>query len=130
MAIAFLQNTQNLYYRADLFAKHHLAAPTDDAQMVEAAAELKRSERSISFPIAQGFAKGFDCGTEFANILASLGGRYFQPGGAQPAFNGDVGVQGVDVMRSLMPYMTPNALASPASMRCSTPSASATPRSA
>ena len=112
MAIAFLQNTQNLYYRADLFAKHHLAVPTDYAQLVQAAAELKRSERSITFPIAQGFAKGFDCGTEFANILASLGGRFFQPGGAQPAFNGDVGVQAVDVMRSVMPYMTPNALAS------------------
>lgn len=112
MAIAFQQNTQNLYYRADLFAKHKLAVPTDYAQLVQAAAELKRSERSISFPIAQGFAKGFDCGTEFANILASLGGRFFQPGGAQPAFNSDAGVQAVDVMRSVMPYMTPNALAS------------------
>ena len=112
MAIAFLQNTQNLYYRADLFAKHHLAVPTDYAQLVQAAAVLKRSESSISFPIAQGFAKGFDCGTEFANILAGLGGRFFQPGSAQPAFNGDVGVEAIDMMRSLMPYMTPNALAS------------------
>ena len=112
MAIAFLQNTQNLYYRADLFAKHGLAVPTDYAQLVQAAAVLKRNEPSISFPIAQGFAKGFDCGTEFANILAGLGGRFFQPGGAQPAFNGDGGVQAVDLMRSLMPYMTPNALAS------------------
>ena len=112
MAIAFQQNTQNLYYRADLFAKHNLAVPTDYAQMVQAAAVLKRNERSITFPIAQGFAKGSDCGTEFANILASLGGRFFQPGGAQPAFNSDAGVQAVDVMRSVMPYMTPNALAS------------------
>ena len=72
MVVAFLQNTQNLYYRADLFAKRHLAVPTDYAQLVQAAAELKRSERSISFPIAQGFAKGFDCGTEFANILTRL----------------------------------------------------------
>ena len=28
MAIAFMQNTQNLYYRADLFDKHRLAVPT------------------------------------------------------------------------------------------------------
>ena len=75
MAIAFMQNTQNLYYRADLFAKHRLAVPTDYAQMVQAAAVLKRSEPGIAFPIAQGFAKGFDCGTEFTNILASLQGR-------------------------------------------------------
>ena len=112
MAIAFMQNTQNLYYRADLFAKHRLAVPTDYTQLLQAAAVLKRDEASITFPIAQGFAKGFDCGTEFTNILASLGGRYFQPGGALPAFNSELGVQAVALMRSLMPYMTPNALAS------------------
>ncbi|MCE2914985.1 MAG: extracellular solute-binding protein [Rubrivivax sp.] len=112
MAIAFMQNTQNLYYRADLFAKHRLAVPADYAQMVQAAAVLQRQEPSITFPIAQGFAKGFDCATEFTNILAGLGGRFFQPGGALPAFNGADGVQAVAVMRSLMPYMTPNALAS------------------
>ncbi len=112
MAIAFMQNTQNLYYRADLFAKHKLAVPTDYAQMVQAAAVLKRAEPSISFPIAQGFAKGFDSGTEFTNMLAGLGGRFFQPGGALPAFNGPLGVQAIATMRSLMPYMTPNALAS------------------
>jgi multiple sugar transport system substrate-binding protein len=112
MAIAFLQNTQNLYYRADLFAKHRLAVPTDYTQMVQAAAVLQRDEPSISFPIAQGFAKGFDSGTEFTNILASLGARFFQPGGALPAFNSAAGVQAVSTMRSLMPYMTPNVLAS------------------
>ena len=112
MAIAFLQNTQNLYYRADLFAKHKLTVPTDYAQMVRAAAVLQRQEPSLSFPVAQGFAKGFDCGTEFANILASLGGRFFQPVGALPSFNDKLGVQAIEVMRSLMPYMTPNVLAS------------------
>ena len=112
MAIAFLQNTQNLYYRADLFAKHRLAVPTDYAQLVQAAAVLQRHEPSISFPIAQGFAKGFDCGTEFTNILASLGGRFFERGSALPAFNSAAGAQAVAVMRSVMPHMTPNVLAS------------------
>ena len=112
MAIAFMQNTQNLYYRADLFAKHGLAVPTDYAQMVQAAAVLKKQAPGISFPIAQCFAKGFDVGTEFTNILASLGGRFFQAGGALPAFNSELGVKAIAVMRSLMPYMTPNVLAS------------------
>ena len=40
MAIAFMQNTQSLYYRADLLAKHRLAVPTTYAQMVQAAAVL------------------------------------------------------------------------------------------
>ena len=112
MAIAFMQNTQNLYYRADLFAKHQLAVPTDYAQVLQAAAVLQRREPGISFPVAQGFAKGFDSGTEFVNLLASLGGRMFEPGSAVPAFNSPVGVQAINTMRSLMAYMTPNALAS------------------
>ncbi len=112
MAIAFMQNTQSLYYRADLFAKHRLAVPTTYAQMLQAAAVLKQNEPSIAYPVAQGFAKGFDSGTEFINLLASLGGRTFAPGSAQPLFNGPAGVQAVELMRSLMRYMTPNALAS------------------
>ena len=112
MAIAFLQNTQNLYYRADLLSQHGLAMPTDYTQLVQTAAVLKQREPSLSFPIAQGFAKGFDIATEFTNLLASLGGRYFQPGTALPAFNSPAGVQAVALMRSMLPYMTPNVLAS------------------
>ena len=112
MAIAFMQNTQNLFYRADLFDKHGIALPTTYAQMLQAAAVLKARETSIAYPIAQGFAKGFDSATEFTNILASLGGRFFAPGRAEPLFNSSEGVQAVDLMRSLLPYMTPNVLAS------------------
>ena len=112
MAIAFMQNTQNLFYRADLFDKHGIAVPTTYAQMLQAAAVLKARETAIAFPIAQGFAKGFDSATEFTNLLASLGGRYFTPGHAEPRFNSPEGVEAVAVMRSLLPYMTPNVLAS------------------
>ena len=112
MAIAFMQNTQSLFYRADLFDKHGIQVPTTYAQMLQAAALLKARESSIAFPIAQGFAKGFDSATEFTNILASLGGRFFAPGHAEPLFNSAQAVEAVGVMRSLLPYMTPNVLAS------------------
>ena len=39
-----MQNTQHPHDRADLLAKHRLAVPTDDAQMVQAAAVLKPSK--------------------------------------------------------------------------------------
>ena len=112
MAIAFMQNTQNLYCRADLFAKHRLALRTDYAQLLRAAAVLQRHEPSVNFAVAQGFAKGFDRSTEFVNLLASLGGRMLQPGSALPAFDSPAGVQAIDTMRSLMACMTPHALAS------------------
>lgn len=112
MAIAFMQNTQNLYLRQDLFERHRLSVPSTYAQMLQAAEVLRRQEPGIAFPIAQGFGKGFDSATEFTNILASLGGRFFEPASARPAFQGEAGVQAVALMRSVLPYMTPNALAS------------------
>ena len=112
MAIAFMQNTQNLYLRQDLFDRHRLAVPTTYADMLSAATLIKAREPGITFAVAQGFGKGFDGATEFTNILASLGGRFFEPRAALPAFQNEVGVQAVEVMRSVLPHMTPNALAS------------------
>ena len=112
LAIAFMQNTQNLYYRADLFEKHRLTVPATYAELLHAAEVLKRHEPSVRFPVAQGFGKGFDSATEFINLLASLEGRVFQRGTALPAFNGAAGVEAVRLMQSVLPYMTPNALAS------------------
>jgi ABC-type glycerol-3-phosphate transport system substrate-binding protein len=112
MAIAFMQNTQCLYYRGDLFERHRLEVPSTYAAMAQVAARLKSVEPSLGFPIAQGFAKGYDLATEFTNALAAAGGRFFEPGTARPAFQGAAGVAAVDAMRLLMPQMTPNALAS------------------
>jgi len=112
MAIAFMQNTQGLFYRADLLDKHRLAVPATYGDLLQAAAVLREREPSIEFPLAQGFAKGFDGAVEFVNLLVSHGGRVFEPGSAQPAFHGAAGVAAVATMRAMLPFMTPNALAS------------------
>ena len=112
MAVAFMQNAQNLFYRKDLFDKHGLKAPTTYAEMLAAARVLKEKEPGIEFPIAQTFAKGWDSATEFANIFAGFGGRFFKPGSAQPDFNSDAGVKALETMRAMTAFMTPNYLAS------------------
>jgi multiple sugar transport system substrate-binding protein len=112
MAIAFMQNTQSLFYRADLLDKHRLAVPATYGELLQAAAVLREREPSIEFPLAQGFAKGFDGAVEFVNLLVGHGGRVFETGSAQPAFHGAAGVAAVATMRGMLPYMTPNALAS------------------
>jgi multiple sugar transport system substrate-binding protein len=112
LAIAFQQNAQNLFYRKDLFDKHGLKAPATYADMLAAAAVLKAKEPSIEFPIAQTFAKGFDISTEFVNMYVGFGGKMFKPGTAQPAFNDDAGIKTIELMKSMLPFMTPNALAS------------------
>jgi ABC-type glycerol-3-phosphate transport system substrate-binding protein len=112
MAIAFMQNTQHLFYRADLFERHGLAVPTSYPEMLACAKVLKAREPGVANPIAQTFAKGWDLATEFTNLLPSLDGRFFEPGSAEPAFQGAAGVEAVALLRAMLPYMTPNALAS------------------
>jgi multiple sugar transport system substrate-binding protein len=112
MAIAFMQNAQNFFYRKDIFDKHGLQVPKTYEQMVATAAIIKAKEPSIEFPIAQTFAKGWDSGTEFANLLVSNGGRFFKPGTPEPVFNDAKGERAIEIMRSMLPYMTPNAIAS------------------
>jgi ABC-type glycerol-3-phosphate transport system substrate-binding protein len=112
MAIAFMQNAQNLFYRKDLFEKHGLRAPTNYGEMLAAAKTLKEKESGIEFPIAQTFAKGWDSATEFTNIFAGYGGKFFKAGSAAPDFNSDAGVKALETMKAMTAYMTPNFLAS------------------
>jgi multiple sugar transport system substrate-binding protein len=112
MAIAFMQNAQNLFYRKDLFDKHSIKVPTNYAEMLAAARTLKEKEPSIEFPIAQTFSKGFDSQVEFVNMFVGAGGRFFKPGTAQPDFNSDAGVRALENMRAMTQFMTPNFLAS------------------
>lgn len=112
MAIAFMQNAQNLFYRKDVFAKHGIKVPSTYPEMLEAAKQLKKVEPSIEFPIAQTFAKGFDIGVEFINIYAGYGGKFFKPGSAQPDIVNDAGIKALELMKSMTPFMTPNYLAS------------------
>jgi multiple sugar transport system substrate-binding protein len=112
MAIAFMQNAQNLYYRKDVFEKHGLKVPTSYPEMMATAKTLKDKEPGIEFPIAQTFAKGWDSATEFTNIFAGYGGKFFKAGSAAPDFNGDAGVKALETMKAMTAYMTPNYLAS------------------
>lgn len=112
MAIAFMQNTQVLYYRRDIFKRLGLTVPKTYDEMFATAAIIKKLDPAIANPIAQCFSKGWDLATEFTNVISSLGGCIFQEGTALPAFNSEQGVQAIELMRQMLPYMSPNALAS------------------
>jgi ABC-type glycerol-3-phosphate transport system substrate-binding protein len=112
MAIAFMQNTQVLYYRSDIFKRLGLSVPKTYDEMFATAAIIKKLDPAIANPIAQCFSKGWDLATEFTNVISSLGGRFFQEGTALPAFNSQQGIQAIELMRQMLPYMSPNALAS------------------
>ncbi|MEY2776098.1 MAG: hypothetical protein RLY30_196 [Pseudomonadota bacterium] len=111
MALAFMSNTQILYYRKDLLDRSGLSPPRDYRELLLAAAKLQR-DYGLRYPVAQTFAKGWDCATEFTNLFVALGGRFFSRGTALPSFQGEHGQHAIEIMRAQMRYMSPNALSS------------------
>lgn len=110
MAIAFQVNAQHLFYRKDIFEKHGIAPPATYDDLLAAAEKLK-SEASIQFPLGGTYKSGWNIAQEFINIFMGFGGEFFEPGTAKPAFNSDKGIQTLELMKKLMAYMSPNALA-------------------
>lgn len=109
-ALPFQSNTHVLFYRRDLLEKHGIAVPATIEQMIAAAATLKAREPGIEHPLAGVYGRGWGVATEFGNIYQSLGGDWFDPRGT-PTFNDARGQQAVELMKAMLPYMSPNALA-------------------
>jgi len=109
-AIAFQVNCQHLFYRKDLLEKHNIEVPTTYEEVIEAA-EILKGEGSIQFPLGGTYKSGWNLAQEFVNNFLAAGGEFFQPGTALPAFNSDQGVEALELMKQLMGYMSPNALA-------------------
>jgi multiple sugar transport system substrate-binding protein len=110
MAVAFQVNCQHLFYRKDLLEKHNIAVPKTYGEVIEAA-KILQNEESIEFPLGGTFKSGWNIAQEFVNIYLAMGGEFFQPGTALPAFNSEKGVKTLELLKELMTYMSPNALA-------------------
>jgi multiple sugar transport system substrate-binding protein len=109
MAIAFQVNAQHLFYRKDLLAKHNIPVPKTYPEVLAAAEKLK-GDASIPYPLGGAYRAGWNLGLEFINIYLSMGGNLFKPGTAQAAFNSQIGVKTLELMKKLKAYMPPNAL--------------------
>jgi ABC-type glycerol-3-phosphate transport system substrate-binding protein len=112
-AIPFESNVHQLFYRKDIFDKLGIAVPTTYDAFIAAAKTIKEKEPSIEFPIAMATGKGFGIATEFANIYQGLGGTWFDDKG-NPTFNDAKGVKAAEILKSMLPYMSPNALSASA----------------
>lgn len=106
-AVPLQMNMQQFFYREDVLQQYGLKVPETYDNVVEVAAKLQ--EAGIKYPISQAMGKGWNLATEFTNIYLSLGGEYFDKDG-KPLFNSEKGVKAAEILKSLLPYMSPNAL--------------------
>lgn len=101
-------NSQVLIYRKDLFAKHGITPPTTYDELVSAAKKLK-GDSGAKYPLAMVWGADDALADGFHGWLTTEGGSWFD-GKGEPAFNSDKGVEAVERMRGLMPYMPAEAL--------------------
>jgi len=109
MAIAFMANSQHLYYRADLLEQAGLEVPTSYEDMLSNA-EALREAGVIDTPLAATNKPGWDLAAEFVNMYLGLEGEFFAPGSAEAAIANDKGVKALETMKAMTDFMDPDFL--------------------
>lgn len=110
MAIAFQINAQHLFYRKDILDAAGIPVPKTYDDVLAAARKLKGAP-GIEFPLSGTYKSGWNLAEEFVNNYLGMGGEFFKPGTAEPAFNNQAAIHTLEVMKDLASYMSPNALA-------------------
>lgn len=107
MAVAFMVNTQHLWYRSDILQQAGLEVPTSYEGILEAAASL-REQGIMQYPLALNLKPGWDLGTEFLNLYNAYGGKFFAADSAEPAIDGEAGVKTLNMLKALSEFMSPD----------------------
>jgi len=109
MAVAFMANTQHLYYREDILNDLGIAVPTTYEEVV-AAAEQMRSSGKLLNPYAAAYKAGWNLGEEFVNMYLGHGGEFFKSGTAEPSINNAKGVATLEMLKKLADLSNPDYL--------------------
>lgn len=107
MAIAFMGNSQHLFYRKDILEKAGLQPPKSYEDIL-AAAKAIREKGVLENPLAAADKAGWDLAAEFVNMYLGYGGDFFQSGSAAPAINNEKGVATLTMMKALTEFMGPD----------------------
>ncbi|HEY0419378.1 MAG TPA: extracellular solute-binding protein, partial [Acetobacteraceae bacterium] len=108
-AIPFMTNVELLFYRRDLLEKYGIKPPATYAEYLAAAETLKAREPGLDAPVAETLGGGWHLATRWGNIYQALGGTWFDRDG-KPTFNDETGIRATELLKSLMPFRSPNAL--------------------
>ena len=109
MGVAFMANTQHLYYREDILNELGIAVPTTYEEVV-AASEKMRSSGKLLNPYAAAYKAGWNLGEEFVNMYLGHGGEFFKPGTAEPSINNAQGVATLNMLKKLADLSNPDFL--------------------
>lgn len=107
MAIAFMGNSQHLFFRKDILEKAGVEQPKSYEDVLAAAKAIKE-KGLMDYPLAAADKAGWDLAAEFVNMYLGYGGELFTAGTAEPAINNDKGLATLKTMKAMTEYMNPD----------------------
>lgn len=109
MAIGFMANAQHLVYRKDILEQAGIEAPTTYEEVL-AAADVIKEKGLMKYPFGAAYAAGWGIAQEFNNMFLGFGGEFFKEGSAMPNINNEMGINALNMMKSLTDHMNPDFL--------------------
>jgi len=104
MAIAFMANSQHMYYRTDILEKSGVDGIPTTYDEVISAAEKIRAAGIMEHPLVMNLKVGWNVGEVFNTIYLAHGGEFFKPGSAEASINNAKGVAALETMKALVEY--------------------------
>ena len=104
MAIAFMANSQHLFYREDVLAENGIAVPTSFEEVFAASEQLRAA--GYETPLSSNFMPGWNVAAEFVNTYLGTGNDFFEPGTANLAINNADGMAVLENMKRMIDYMS------------------------
>ncbi|MAW06149.1 MAG: sugar ABC transporter substrate-binding protein [Deltaproteobacteria bacterium] len=109
MAVAFMANTQHLYYREDILNELGIPVPKTYEEVLAAAGKMRSSGKLLN-PYAAAYKAGWNLAEEFVNMYLGYGGEFFKSGSAEPNINNRKGVKTLRMLKKLAGYSNPDFL--------------------
>ena len=109
MAVAFMANTQHLYYREDILNELGIPVPKTYEEVLAAAGKMRSSGKLLN-PYAAAYKAGWNLAEEFVNMYLGHGGEFFKSGSAEPNINNRKGVKTLRMLKKLAGYSNPDFL--------------------
>ena len=104
MAIAFMANSQHMYYRTDILDKAGVDGMPATYDEIISAAEKIRSAGIMEHPLVMNLKVGWNVGEIFNTIYLAHGGEFFKQGSAEASINNAKGIAALETMKALVEY--------------------------
>ncbi|OEF48404.1 sugar ABC transporter substrate-binding protein [Enterovibrio norvegicus] len=109
MAVAFMANSQHLFYRKDMLEKVGAQPPKTYDELIATAKKIQK-DGLMKYPIALNTKTGWNLGEEFINVFSATGAGFFKPGSAIPNLNNAEGIKALNTLKALTELSNPDFL--------------------